>query len=188
MDHNRLRTFIIACGLLITGSAVQSPTLAQGGGGTREQPVVVTNTTANPVPVAGGVSITNTPTVKLDPNENIVRIGRSTTVLLLTETFLIPNGTHTPELMIDTAEYETIRVCTSFSIGAPANVSINTLSTEATGFVTRHRLDSFTAPENSGSTGVLSSGVCRAFVAPGTRMSIQVRNVQGSVGIAVWGR
>ena len=188
MNYNSLRTLVITCGMFLVGLALQNTAQAQGGGGTRELPVVVTNTTANPVPVAGGLAITNTPTVKLDPNENAVRIARTATMQILSETFSSASGGTTPEWMIDTAEFETIRVCASFSIGIPATVYIRTLSTDASGFVTRHRLDQFTAPENPGSTGVLSSGICRTFVASGTRVSIQVTNVQGYVGIAAWGR
>lgn len=42
-------------------------------------PVVVQNTTTNPVPVTGGVTVTNTPTVQIDPNANVVKLDPSAT-------------------------------------------------------------------------------------------------------------
>ena len=68
MKHKKLTTFVITCGLIIMGLALQSTARAQSGA--RELPVVVTNTTDNPVPVAGGVAVTNSPTVKLDLEEH----------------------------------------------------------------------------------------------------------------------
>jgi hypothetical protein len=106
-------------------------------------PVEVTNTTANPVPVTGGVAITNsptvdarqsgqwnvgisgTPTVQLDPAANIVRVARAKSYQRAEET--IWTGQASDAWTTNGTDlFDKISVCVAHS--APNAIQVNVFS------------------------------------------------------------
>ena len=78
MKKNILATFAIFCVSLVGLTLLSGTARAQSA--TKTTVVTVTNTTCNPVPVTGGVAITNTPTVQLDQSANTVKIDPNSNV------------------------------------------------------------------------------------------------------------
>jgi len=147
--------FFVALALLQTSADAQS--------GTKSAPVTVTNTTANPVPVTGGVAITNTPsvdarqsgtwnvgiagrpTVGIDPGQNTVTATSGASVLVLSRIFSFPFSSHGVDLVIESSK---ARVCANNTgnnnaIDVDINAVIPPLGEQA-GFLIR--MDNFTVP------------------------------------------
>jgi hypothetical protein len=71
MNNERTAKFTIFCvTLFFSATVLQITASAQKGA-----PVIVTNTDANPVPVTGGVAVTNSPTVKVDSSQPVSVAG-----------------------------------------------------------------------------------------------------------------
>ena len=116
---NSSRVKFLTAGILLIGAAGAMGQTSHEPIGP-PKPVVVVNTPANPVPVAGtvtgnvnvsgNVSVTNSPTVKIDSTANTVRVDQGTTDVLLYindhdfGTNLSPIGP------IDVSKYKQIRV------------------------------------------------------------------------------
>lgn len=116
---NSSRVKFLTAGILLIGAAGAMGQTSDEPIGP-PKPVVVVNTPANPVPVAGtvtgnvnvsgNVSVTNSPTVKIDSTANTVRVDQGTTDVLLYindhdfGTNLSPIGP------IDVSKYKQIRV------------------------------------------------------------------------------
>ena len=108
----------------------------------RAAPVNVTNTTANPVPVSGGVSVTNTPTVdarqsgtwnvgisgtpsvKLDATANTVKVERATSYQRAEE--VIWTGQGQDAWTTNFANTEKVSVCVAHT--GPSAIQINVYS------------------------------------------------------------
>lgn len=169
----------IAVFLLFIGIAV-----AQGQPGS---PVLVVNKPANPIPVAGEVNIgtipavdakqsgtwnvgvTGTPTVKLDPNANTVKVDRRENV----ERVQTVNWTGQPDDAVttnSTDRFSKMRVCIAHA--APNAIQVNVFSLlsdsfepTASAFFT---YDAFviTTP----------STVCRTYDLPGVSVQVKITN------------
>lgn len=172
------------------GASGQTPTDPAG----VPRPVIVVNTTANPVPVTGAVTgnvsvtgnvnVTNSPTVKLDANANTVRVepGSTDTLLYMNDhdfgTDLSPIGP------IDVSKYKQIRV--SFilfgSSEGSLNVIVGSVRPDGSGFLGLDELhDGGFAPGERYS---------RVFDVPGKHISILFGATPGKrIGrLAIFGR
>ena len=110
-------------------------TMAQTGGEPvgPPKPMVVVNTPANPVPVtgtvtgnvsvSGNVNVTNSPTVKIDPSANTVKVEEGSTDTLLYINDHDFNTDLSPIGPIDVSKYKQIRV--SFILFASSEGSLN---------------------------------------------------------------
>lgn len=129
---NSIRVQLLAAAIVLTGTAA---TMAQSSDDPigPPKPVVVANTPANPVPVAGtvtgnvsvtgNVNVANSPTVKIDSTANTVKVepGLTDTLLYINDhdfnTDLSPIGP------IDVSKYKQIRV--SFILFGSSEGSLN---------------------------------------------------------------
>ena len=156
------KAFTIICtGFFVGLIVLQTSVSAQQG--SKSAPVTVTNTTANPVPVGGGVSITNTPTVDarqsgtwnvgiagkptvgIDPGQNTVTATYGPSVLVLSRVFSFPFSSHGVDLFIETSK---ARICANNTgnnnaIDVDINAAIPPLGEQA-GFLIR--IDNFAVP------------------------------------------
>jgi hypothetical protein len=67
--------------------------------------VTVTNTTANPVPVTGGVEVTNTPTVKFDSSANTVKIDPNINTVKLAPSSSVSINQREPYMALRVSEW-----------------------------------------------------------------------------------
>ena len=171
MNNNRARTLLIALGLLIVGSTFQITAMAQASGNNSERQVVVTNTTANPVPVTGPA-----------------------TVQIFGERFGWFSGGRTVQ-EIDVSGYAKIRACLSSqgSGGTSLIIRSKVVAPVPPGwqggpydFVTLDRID------HGPNTSAGDTETCREYDLPGRELYVDLRGgsaTTSSIGTAViWGR
>ena len=129
---NSIRVQLAAAAIIFIGAAgAMAQTGAEPIG--PPKPIVVVNTPANPVPVtgtvtgnvnvSGNVSVTNSPTVKIDATANTVKIDQGTTDTLLYIDDHDFNTDLSPIGPIDVSKYKQIRV--SFILFGSSEGSLN---------------------------------------------------------------
>jgi hypothetical protein len=204
VNRNIFRTVLTVIGVFVLGlTHLHGTANAQGSG--KSAPVVVTNTTANPVPVTGGVAVTNsaanpvpvavtgtpvvnasqngtwnvgiagTPTVKIDPDANTIKLPQKENIANV-ESF---NWTGQQSVFSFqwAAPLDKIRVCV-------ANGGLNTVVANINTVIgtTQFNLDQFQVSQNV---------VCRVFDAPGSYLYVTVYNTgannTGNVRVGYWG-
>ena len=187
MTTKKLTAFVITSGALLIAVALV-PTTASA---QKAAPVVVTNTTASPVPVTGGVAVTNTPTVdakqsgawnvgitgtptvKLGPHERI-QINRNS--VSNSETFSW-TGQGSVFSFQWTEPLERARLCVANGGPNPVVANVNALIGEQ-----EFNLDQFQVANNV---------VCRVFDIPGAYLYVTVYNTggntTGNVRVGYWG-
>lgn len=196
MKKNILTAFAIFCGLLAGLTLLHVSVIAQSG--TKTTAVVVTNTTANPVPVAGGVTVTNAPTVQLDQSANTVKIDPNSNVVQLAPQSEILIGHREPytslqkhdwigQLLVSFPNinsgttFAKARVCVTNQNANPASVTIMSWIFASDGSGWGVPIDSF-------ELAAASSG-CRLVDAPGPKVDIYVssNNTAGQAWVGFWG-
>lgn len=182
MNGRRSRKPAVVLAALLVGAAVFTTTAdAQ-----KSAPVAVTNTTANPVPVTGSVSVTNSPTVRIDQQTNTVRVAATMTKTLLFQYFEFTGGFSQAIYDLDVAPYEKVRVCFTnrgfLETRSAVAVSIyngRMLENGVVGF--EFTLDSFLLPEAPRYSPYTT---CKMFEVAGTALSIAAQS-DGKTSILV---
>jgi hypothetical protein len=186
-----LSNLAIICGAAMVGLALLHTTaVAQ-----KAAPVIVTNTSSNPVPVTGGVSVTNTPTVDsrqsgswsvgidgtptvgIDPTANSIKVAPGGAAeLLFSAEFPLPaissGGATLPNL-----KYSKVRVCANNHGNSDLiDVDIDMFIPDrgnVEGFSVR--VDHFTVLAGGGS-------VCRAYEVIGPTLMVNLKNRTNTAG------
>lgn len=197
MKLNKLASYGIFVGTLIVMTFTIQSVKAQGA--SKGAPVTVINTPANPVPVTGQVTIGNMPTVdarqngewnvgingrpfvKIDPNENNVKVAP---VLLFTD-FRRVNWTGQGSVVVDYGGLTSkVRLCVKHSASEPIQIDFVTWIFAGSGDADSFRVDAFTMST--------PGQVCKAYELTGTLVSVKVSNTgnntsgQDSFGILAY--
>ena len=122
---NSSHLFIVTAFLLVVLSA---PALAQQEN-RPPMPVTVTNTPANPVPVVGTlngiVTLTNSPTIKIDPTANTVVVASAQTDMLLNTGIVdISEGGYPIRGPFNVAKYSKVRIVATNSSDSDGSYSV----------------------------------------------------------------
>ena len=127
MKTKRITLFAILCGVFVVGG-VSTVVGQKGAPSPLPQPInaKIVNTAAEPIPVtgsitaSGGVSITNTPTVKIDETANTVVVRSAAEQAL----FLVFPMSENRTFGVTTTKYSKVRVCVEQNTWYSRNVTI----------------------------------------------------------------
>jgi len=169
-------TFI---GLLLLPCTVLAQTSA------KTSPVIVTNTTANPVPITGRVDV-GTPTVKLDPDNNTVRLDPSATRIdfrgvahnwAIGQTYVLGHVTE---------NYSRIKICVRNAPTSPDQQDV------VARVISRNVYDAVFDFEIGRLTAVRGGPAeCKVFDLPGYQILVVIEgplNTAGIVSVGLWGQ
>jgi hypothetical protein len=189
MKAASLKSLLVAVCLFSAGIVV-----TQAQGQRQDMPVIVTNTTANPVPVTGqvnintlpavdakqsgawNVGIAGTPTVKLDATDNTVRLDRRLNYQRV-ETFTWSGQGSEAVTTNFTDEFSKIRVCVAHTGPNPIQVNVFSLVSDATDPAVYFTYDAFII----GSPNT----VCKIYELPGESTQVLLSNTgHNATGIA----
>jgi hypothetical protein len=190
MNKNKLTTFAAFCGLFAGLTLLHTTVSAQSG--TRTAPITVTNTTASPVPVTGGMTVANTPTVKLDPSANTVKIDPNSNVVQLAPQSEVLIGHREPYTSVvfhswsggagfvsfpninDGTTFTKARIC----VESGTLTSVTVVSWITQPFTYGFRIDKFDVPA--------SATVCKLYDAPGTTVGVSLNTSNSVPGDATY--
>lgn len=152
-----------ACALLGLTGIVNAA--ASGGG--NAAPVLVTNSTASPVPVAGTVNVGNFPAAPT-----------TATVQLLDTSF---GGGGSTSATVDASSYKTVRLYLGRIFGTGCDFSTSTITVALTDTATSSVLDVFEIGQVNHTNKV--------YEAPGTNLRLSVSGPTACLeNVAIWGR
>ena len=183
MNKTRRTAFAAFCGLVTVLHLLHATGDAQAT--TKSLPVTVANTTTNPVPVIGQVNV-GTPTVKLDPNNNTVRLERSVNRIDFIgfnhnwaegQTYVISHLTE---------NYSRLKICVKNAPTSSSNQDViaRVISRNVYTVAFDFELDSLYAPRGG-------PGNCKVYDFPGYQIIVGIEgplNTAGTVSVGLWGQ
>ena len=180
-----IRLFLVVLGL----TQLQNDIFAQTGSGTKTTSVVVTNTPTVEARQSGPwtVALEGTPTFKIDPNNNTVRLDPSVRPVDFFGSLFDWTQGRFFAVTQSTQQYSRLKVCVQNEPTGQIrqDALVRVLSRNPTfGREWTFEIDRFTAPQ-------LAGAACKVYDLPGgiTTVSIEGElNTSGSVSVGLWGQ